>query len=67
MGSVLLRLNAKDPITGQPVTSFQKIEETDPENLVDISPLTGEVINNIVLDFEERKQVVFNVRFLLTF
>ncbi len=44
------------------MTQFEKLETSDPENLIDISPVTGEVINNRVLDFEQRKDIVFQVR-----
>lgn len=62
IGHVLVKLSAKDPITGQPITQFEKVATSDPENLIDISPLTGEVISNQILDFEQRPDVTFQVR-----
>ena len=62
VGTVLFKLSARDPVTGLPITHFEKLPTSDPENLIDISPLTGEVINNQILDFEQRKDVVFQVR-----
>ena len=62
IGTVLFKLTAKDPITGQTVNQYEKLIESDPENLIDISPVTGEVINNQILDFESRKEVTFRVR-----
>ncbi len=62
IGSVLFKLNAKDPLTGQTVNQYEKLAGSDPQNLIDISPVTGEVINNQILDFESRKEVTFLVR-----
>jgi len=61
VGSVLFRLRAKDPLTGQEVAKFAKLSTSDPEGLVDISPITGEVINSRILDYEISKDVVFQV------
>ena len=43
------------------ITQFQKIEASDPYNLVQVSPLTGEVIANRVLDYEIGDMIVFQV------
>ena len=61
-GTVLFKLTATDPLTGQTVAKYEKLPDSDPNNLIDISPLTGEVINNQILDFESRKEVIFRVR-----
>ena len=60
--TVLFKLTAKDPLTGQPVKQYEKLLDSDPENLIGISPVTGEVFNNQILDFEQRKEVIFRVR-----
>lgn len=62
IGTVLFKLTAKDPLTGQSVNQYEKLPDSDLENLIDISPVTGEVINNHILDFEVRKEVIFRVR-----
>ena len=61
-GTVLFKLTATDPLTGQTVAKYEKLPDSDPNNLIDISPLTGEVINNQILDYESRKEVIFRVR-----
>ena len=62
VGTVLFKLTAKDPVTGQQVTQFEKLDPSDPEGLVSISPLTGEVINNRILDYEQMRDIVFQVK-----
>lgn len=62
IGTVLFKLTARDPLTGQPVNQYEKLADSDPQNLIDISPVTGEVINNQRLDFERMKEVVLRVR-----
>ena len=61
-GTVLFKLTAKDPLTGQIVNQYEKMADSDPLNLIDISPVTGEVINNEPLDYERMKSVNFRVR-----
>ena len=61
-GTVLFKLTARDPLTGQTVNQYEKMADSDPLNLIDISPVTGEVINNEPLNYEKMKQVVFRVR-----
>ena len=53
---------ARDPLTGQTVNQYEKLIDSDPLNLIDISPETGEVINIEPLDYERMKEVVFRVR-----
>ena len=55
-------MTAKDPLTGQTVNQYEKMADSDPLNLIDISPVTGEVINNEPLDYERMKEVIFRVR-----
>ncbi len=62
IGTVLFKLAARDPLTGQTVNQYEKLPDSDPQNLIDISPITGEVINKQILDFERMKEVVFRVR-----
>ena len=52
-------MTAKDPLTGQIVNQYEKMADSDPLNLIDISPVTGEVINNEPLDYERMKSVDF--------
>ena len=44
------------------VSQFEKLAPSDPEGLISISPLTGEVINNRILDFEQMREIVLQVR-----
>ena len=60
--TILFKMTAKDPLTGQVVSQYEKIYDSDPQNLIDISPVTGEVFNNQVLDYEQVKEVTFRVR-----
>ncbi len=62
IGTVLFKLAARDPLTGQTVSQYEKLSDSDPGNLIGISPVTGEVINNQILDFETMREVVFRVR-----
>ena len=62
IGTVLFKLTARDPLTGQTVSQYEKLPDSDPGNLIDISPVTGEVINNQILDYETMREVVFRVR-----
>jgi hypothetical protein len=43
------------------VQQFEKLATSDPGNLIDISPVTGDVINNQILDFEIIKEIQFQV------
>lgn len=61
VGSVILKLGAKDPLTGQPVTDFEKVQASDPNNLFMVSSTSGEVSNNQVLDFEQQTELTFKV------
>lgn len=64
VGSTLMTLSAKDALTNKAITEFEKIKETDPDNLFSVSPLTGIVTLNKRMDFEELlvKQIRFTVR-----
>ena len=44
------------------ISQFEKLEDSDPYSLVSVSPLTGEVINNRVLDFEVGSEIQFLVK-----
>ena len=46
----------------QAISHFEKLPDSDPENLIDVSPVTGEVINSGALDYETRRQVEVGVR-----
>ncbi len=35
------------------ISHFEKVSESDPTGAVSVSPVTGEVINNRVLDFDD--------------
>ena len=45
----------------QAISHFEKLPDSDPENLIDVSPVTGEVINSGALDYETRRQVGFYI------
>ena len=49
------------------VQQFEKLATSDPSNLIDISPVTGDVINNQILDFEAIKEIQVQVPFLLKY
>ena len=55
IGSTLITLTAKDSVTNVPVTEFEKIKESDPENYFSVAPTTGIVTLNKRLDYEELK------------
>jgi hypothetical protein len=44
------------------IGNFEKLPDSDLENLIDISPVTGEVINSRILDYERMRDVSFGVR-----
>lgn len=64
VGSTLLTLSARDPLTHRPVTQFEKIPGSDPDNYVSVSPVSGVVALNRRLDFEELplKHISFKVK-----
>ncbi|XP_076368154.1 cadherin 74A isoform X2 [Tachypleus tridentatus] len=53
VGSTLLTLTARDPLTHKSVSHFQKVSESDVHNYVSVSPFSGAVTLNRRLDFEE--------------
>ncbi|XP_054723337.1 cadherin-23-like, partial [Uloborus diversus] len=67
IGSTLLTLSARDPLTHASVTHFEKISGSDPDNYVSVSPVSGVVALNRRLDFEELplKHVSFRVKALI--
>jgi len=60
-GEAFFNLGAKDPITGQPISNYQKLNTDSPlGDLIQISQY-GEVISQQVLDFEQIKTISFSV------
>lgn len=55
IGSTLITLTARDSVTNVPVTEFEKIRESDPENYFSVEPSTGIVTLFKRLDYEELK------------
>lgn len=47
IGSTLLTLSARDPLTHAIVTHFEKIPGSDPDNYVSVSPVSGKSVSNI--------------------
>jgi hypothetical protein len=52
----------KTCVTYFQVSQYEKLAASDPNNAIDISPSTGEVISNQILDFETIKELHFQVR-----
>ena len=44
------------------IQHFEKLVDSDPEDLIQVSPVTGEIISNAPLDFERRSDVVVQVK-----
>ena len=60
-GQPFFNLAAKDPLTGQPITQYQKLDNDSPlSDLIQISSF-GDVISQQMLDFEEVKSIQFSV------
>lgn len=64
IGSTLLTLAAYDPLAHEAVNHFEKISNSDPDNFVSVSPISGLVTLNHRLDFEELplKYITFEVK-----
>lgn len=60
-GKPLFQLGAKDPVTGQQVSEYQKLDTEPNSQLIQIS-LFGEVISTQPLDFEQIKTISFTVK-----
>jgi len=60
-GEPFFNLGAKDPITGQPIENYQKLNTDSPiGDLIQITPF-GDVISQQILDFEQIKTISFSV------
>ena len=56
-GQPIFKLAAKDPLTGQPIQNYQKLDRGRAlENIIQVSPF-GDVISNQMLDFEQVKDI----------
>lgn len=64
VGSTLITLTAKDPVTSRLVTDFEKILETDANNRFSVNPSTGVVSLKKRIDYEDlpEKQLRFSVK-----
>ena len=61
-GKPIFKLAAKDPITGQAIGNYQKLDQDSLfGDLIKISPLDGNIISTQMLDFEKVKAVEFSV------
>lgn len=63
IGSTVLTLTAKDSVTGMSA-QFEKIRESDPQDIFTVHPSTGVVTLNKRIDYEElpEKQIRFSVK-----
>ncbi|XP_050735767.1 cadherin-23-like [Eriocheir sinensis] len=52
LGTKVFSVIAKDPVSGQPVRRYEKVEGSDPDNMFSVSAITGEVSLNSRLDYE---------------
>ena len=60
-GQPFFNLGAKDPLTGQSINRYQKLDNESPlSDLIQISSF-GEVISRQMLDFEQVKSIQFSV------
>ncbi|XP_023233383.1 cadherin-23-like [Centruroides sculpturatus] len=64
IGSTLLTLAAYDPLAHQAINHFEKVSNSDSNNYVSVSPISGLVTLNHRLDFEELplKYITFQVK-----
>ncbi|RWS14502.1 cadherin-23-like protein [Dinothrombium tinctorium] len=53
IGSTILTLAAKDPLSNKPIVEFEKIKSSDVENYFSVSSLSGIVTLNKRIDYEE--------------
>ncbi|KAG8185454.1 hypothetical protein JTE90_022385 [Oedothorax gibbosus] len=67
IGSTLLTLSARDPLTHAVVNNFEKMSGSDPDNYVSVSPVSGVVALNRRLDFESlpKKFISFKVKAII--
>ncbi|RXG71807.1 Cadherin-23 [Armadillidium vulgare] len=49
----LFSVAAKDPVSGRAVRRYEKVADSDPQNIFSLDPLTGQVSLNSKLDYEE--------------
>jgi len=60
-GEPFFNLGAKDPVNGQPISNYQKLNTESPlGDIIQISQY-GEVISQQILDFEQIKSISFSV------
>ena len=59
LGTTLLMLSAKEPMTGYPVQRFELIREEDDERFVNVGVQSGNVVLSKRLDYESLNQKVF--------
>ncbi|KAL6429278.1 hypothetical protein ACFW04_008175 [Cataglyphis niger] len=66
LGTTLLMLSAKEPMTGYPVQRFELVREDDDESYVNVGVQSGNVVLNKRLDYEalNQKSIRFKVRAL---
>ncbi|XP_015601930.1 cadherin-23 [Cephus cinctus] len=66
LGTTLLMLSAKEPMTGYPVQRFELVREDDDEGYVNVGVQSGNVVLNKRLDYEalNQKSIRFKVRAL---
>ncbi|KAB7498891.1 Cadherin-23 [Armadillidium nasatum] len=59
----LFSVAAKDPVSGRAVRRYEKVADSDPQNIFSLDPLTGQVSLNSKLDYEEsdNKERTFDV------
>lgn len=61
LGTTLLMLSAKEPMTGYPVQRFELIREDDDEGYVNVGVQSGNVVLSKRLDYEALNQKVRNI------
>ncbi|XP_012288169.1 cadherin-87A [Orussus abietinus] len=66
LGTTLLMLSAKEPLTGRPVERFELVREEDDESYVSVGVQSGNVVLSRRLDYEalNQKFIRFKVRAL---
>lgn len=58
LGTTLLMLSAKEPVTGYPVQRFELVREDDDEGYVNVGVQSGNVVLNKRLDYEALSEKV---------